>query len=212
MWRAASDVALAAHPESFQLDRQSNRIYVNVPKEQAIIVLDQASGHRIASWSTGNGSNFPLALNAAAGHVLVVLRNPAALVAFAASSGTAVAQVEPCGDADDMFVDTRRRRVYVSCGDGFLDVFDANAYKLLERIPTVKRARTSLFIPEIDLLFVAARATAEAPAAVWAFRPRTMTVPSPGAFYALPASNNGFAPAFERSERVMPDAFRADAS
>jgi DNA-binding beta-propeller fold protein YncE len=169
--RKIRELTLSAHPESFQLERQSNRIYVNVPKEQAVIVLDRASGARLATWQTENASNFPLALNTAAGHVLVVFRNPASLVAFAASSATPVAKVETCGDADDMFVDTRRRRLYVSCGDGFLDVFDANPYKLVERIPTIKGARTSLFVPEIDRLFVAARATAEAPAAIWVFRP-----------------------------------------
>jgi len=164
------DFALTAHPESFQLERQSNRIYVNVPKEQAIIVLDRASGHQLAKWQTGNKSNFPLALNPAAGHVLVGFRNPASLVAYDASSGTPVAKIEACGDADDMFVDAKRRRVYVSCGDGILDVFEANPYKLVERIPTIKGARTSLLVPETDRLFVAARATAEAPAAIWVFR------------------------------------------
>jgi DNA-binding beta-propeller fold protein YncE len=168
--RKIRDFALTAHPESFQLDRQSNHMYVNVPKEQAIMVLDRATGHRLANWQTGNASNFPLALNAGEGHVLVVFRNPARLVAFAASSGAPVAKVETCGDADDMFVDAKRRRVYVSCGDGFLDVFAANPYQLVERIPTIKGARTSLLVPEIDRLFVAARATAEAPAAVWVFR------------------------------------------
>jgi DNA-binding beta-propeller fold protein YncE len=169
--RKVRDFALPAHPESFQLERQSNRIYVNVPKEQAIIVLDRASGHQFAKWQTGNKSNFPLALNPAASHVLVGFRNPASLVAFDASSGTSVAKVEACGDADDMFVDPKRRRVYVSCGDGFLDVFNVNAYEIVERIATIKGARTSLFVPEIDRLFVAARATAEAPAAIWMFRP-----------------------------------------
>ena len=169
--RKIRDLVLPAHPESFQLERQSNRIYVNVSKEQAIIVLDRASGRRLASWQTGNASNFPLALNTAAGHVLVVFRSPASLAAFAESSGTPVATVETCGDADDMFVDAKRRRVYVSCGEGFVDVFEANPYKLIERIPTVKGARTSLFIPEIDRLFVAARAMPETPAAVWVFRP-----------------------------------------
>jgi hypothetical protein len=70
-----------------------------------------------------------------------------------------------------MFVDTKRRRIYVSCGDGFLDVLAADAYKLVERIPTIKGARTSLLVPEIDRLFVAARATPEAPASIWVFRP-----------------------------------------
>jgi DNA-binding beta-propeller fold protein YncE len=169
--RKIRDLRLTAHPESFQLEKQSNRIYVNVPKELAIIVLDRASGLRLANWQIGNASNFPLALNVAAGHVLVVFRNPTSLVAFDASSGTPVAKVEACGDADDMLVDASRRRIYVSCGDGFLDVFDANPYKLVERIPTVKGARTSLLVPEIDRLFVAARATAETPAAIWVFRP-----------------------------------------
>jgi len=89
--RKVRDFALTAHPESFQLEKQSNRIYVNVPKEQAIIVLDRASGHQLAKWQTGNKSNFPLALNPAAHHVLVGFRNPASLVAFDASSGTPVA-------------------------------------------------------------------------------------------------------------------------
>jgi DNA-binding beta-propeller fold protein YncE len=169
--RKIDDVALTAHPESFQLDRQSNRIYVNSLKEQTLIVLDRISGKRIATWQTGNGSNFPLAINNAASQVLVVFRNPARLVVFAASNGTPVTSVEACGDADDMFIDAKRRRIYVSCGEGFIDVFDANRYQLVERIPTLKGARTSLFVPEIDRLFVAARATAEATAAVWVFRP-----------------------------------------
>jgi DNA-binding beta-propeller fold protein YncE len=169
--RKIDDVALTAHPESFQLDRESNRIYVNSPKEQTLIVLDRISGKRIATWQTGNGSNFPLAINNAASQVLVVFRNPARLVVFAASNGTPVTSVEACGDADDMFIDAKRGRIYVSCGEGFIDVFDANRYQLVERIPTLKGARTSLFVPEIDRLFAAARATAEAKAAVWVFRP-----------------------------------------
>jgi DNA-binding beta-propeller fold protein YncE len=169
--RKIDDVALTAHPESFQLDRESNRIYVNSPKEQTLIVLDRISGKRIATWQTGNGSNFPLAINNAASQVLVVFRYPARLVVFAASNGTPVTSVEACGDADDMFIDAKRGRIYVSCGEGFIDVFDANRYQLVERIPTLKGARTSLFVPEIDRLFAAARATAEAKAAVWVFRP-----------------------------------------
>jgi DNA-binding beta-propeller fold protein YncE len=169
--RKVRELALTAHPESFQLERESNRIYANVPKEQAVVVVDRTTGKRLANWQTGNASNFPLALDAAAGHVLVAFRNPARLVAFAASGGTPVAKLGTCGDADDMYVDARRQRVYVSCGDGFLDVFGANPYQLLQRISTVKGARTSLLIPEIDRLFVAARATAEAPAAIWVFRP-----------------------------------------
>jgi hypothetical protein len=48
----------------------------------------------------------------------------------------------------------------VSCGSGAIDVFDAGSLEIkhLARIATASGARTSLFVPEIDRLFVAARA------------------------------------------------------
>ena len=39
-------------------------------------------------------------------------------------NGAIAANVDLCGDADDMFIDERRQQLYVSCGDGALDVFD----------------------------------------------------------------------------------------
>jgi hypothetical protein len=170
--RRLDDIALTAQAESFQIDRGSNRIYVNSPKEEAVVVLDRASGKRIAAWPTGNASNFPMALNETASHVLVAFRNPPKLVAFATPDGAVVATAAICADADDMFLDDRRGRIYVSCGEGIVDVLDAKQYKPMARVATVKGARTSLFVPGIDRLFVAARATPEAPAAVWVFRPQ----------------------------------------
>jgi hypothetical protein len=87
--------------------------------------------------------------------------------------GSPVATVDSCGDTDDLFFDAKRERVYLSCGDGYLDVFDAqgDAYRRSAHIPTISGARTSLFIPELDRLFVAARANPGEPAALWVFRP-----------------------------------------
>ncbi len=168
-----NDVVLAAHPESFQLDLQTGRIYINIPKAKTISVVDRASGKVVANWTTGNTTHFPLTLNDASKQVLSVFRNPAKLVAYATTDGSTVASVETCGDADDLFVDAKRRRVYVSCGEGFIDVLDAggSAYPQIVRIPTVRGARTSLFVPELDRLFVAVRAALNEPAAIWAFRP-----------------------------------------
>ena len=81
--------------------------------------------------------------------------------------------LETCGDADDVFVDAKRHRVYVTCGAGSVDVFEpeANSYRRIARIPTIEGARTALFIPELDRLIVAARAAASVPASLWVFRP-----------------------------------------
>jgi YVTN family beta-propeller protein len=171
-----ADIELKAHPESFQLDRSTPRIFVNDPANQTIVVVDRVAGQVVANWPTGSGTNFPMALNDRAGHVVVAFRNPAKLGAFSMHDGAPAAAVDLCADADDMFVDAKRERVYVSCGDGYLDVFDTrvNAYRRINHIATISGARTSLFVPELDVLFIAARATASEPASIWMFRPNYM--------------------------------------
>jgi hypothetical protein len=44
-------------------------------------------------------------------------------------------------------------------------------YGRLARVPTVSGARTSLFVPELDRLFLAVRARSDDPAAIWVLRP-----------------------------------------
>jgi hypothetical protein len=69
--------------------------------------------------------------------------------------------LDMCGDADDLFLDDERARVYASCGAGSVDVFKVDGRTLVQsgRVATKAGARTSLFVPEWNQLFVAARAT-----------------------------------------------------
>lgn len=168
--RKVFDVALPAHPESFQHDPGTHRIYVNLPDARAIAVIDPAT-RKAATWPMQAGGNFPMALRPAAQQVVVVFRSPAQLGVFAMADGARVASAETCGDSDDVFDDARRERIYVSCGDGFLDVFDAKDFRRIAHIRTVAGARTALFVPELDRLFLAVRASGSEPAAIWVFRP-----------------------------------------
>ena len=112
-----------------------------------------------------------MALRPAAQQVVAVFRAPAQLGVFAMADGARIAATETCGDADDVFDDAKRERIYVSCGDGFLDVLDAKEFRRIARIRTAAGARTSLFVPELDRLFLAVRASGSEPAAIWVFRP-----------------------------------------
>src|SRR5438445_2685465 len=114
-----------------------------------------------------------MAIDAETHRVLVVFRSPPTLMALSSQDGRVAAKLETCGDADDVFVDPRRRRVYVSCGEGVVDVLEQGetGYRHLARVPTVSGARTSLFVPELDRLFVAVRANSNEPAAICVFRP-----------------------------------------
>jgi hypothetical protein len=171
--RKVEDMPLKAHPESFQIDRDTGHIFVNVPDTHAIVVVDEASGKSIATWPMDKGGNFAMAVDHERGRILVVFRNPPELEAFSMAEGKRVAAVDTCGDVDDLFVDQKRNRVYVSCGAGFVDVFeiDGAMYRRMTRIPTSPGARTSFFTPELDRLLVAIRATSAEPAAIWIFRP-----------------------------------------
>jgi DNA-binding beta-propeller fold protein YncE len=168
------NVPVKAHPEAFQIDSDTGQIFVNVPDAHGIAVVDRASQRQTGKWPIpDHGANFPMALDPVRRQVLVIFRAPAELGVFSMTGGKLIATAETCGDADDLFIDGKRGRVYVSCGAGFLDVLEAKGttYRRTARIPTVSGARTSLFVPELDRLLVAVRTSTAEPAAIWVFRP-----------------------------------------
>jgi hypothetical protein len=168
------EIPLKAHPESFQLAAGTSHIFVNLPDTHTVAVVDRTSRRQIGSWRTGRlGGNFPMALHEDHGHVLVVFRSPPELGVFSMNDGSLVATTRVCGDADDVFVDSKRQRAYVSCGQGLVDVLDtkAAAYRRIARIPTVTGARTSLFVPTLDVLLLSVRASGREPPAIWMLRP-----------------------------------------
>lgn len=79
-----------------------------------------------------------------------------------------MATLDTRGDADDVFLDTHRSRLYVPFGAGAVGVFERqnNTYHRIEHIPTVSGARTGLYVPELDRLYVAVRKTWSEPAAL----------------------------------------------
>jgi hypothetical protein len=165
-------VPLPAHPEGFQT--QGSRAFVNLPQAGALAAVDLAQGRELARWrNPGAHFNFPMALDSDAGLIAVVYRLPARLVLFRIASGQVDQKLDTCGDADDVFFDSARKRLYVVCGGGAVDVFGkARAgYAQAGRISTRGGARTGVFSPQLDRLYVAVSANGNQPAAVWAFRP-----------------------------------------
>jgi DNA-binding beta-propeller fold protein YncE len=167
------DIALPAHPESFQISQDTQKVFVNLPDARSIAVVDTHASRLSQSWPTGNDhGNFAMTLDDGGGRAIVVFRNPPKLSVRDMQTGSPVAERNTCGDVDDVFFDSKRQRVYVTCGEGAIDVFDARAdYAPMARIATRRGARTSLFMAPLDRLAVAVRASDEEPAAVWLYRP-----------------------------------------
>jgi hypothetical protein len=74
----------------------------------------------------------------------------------------------PCvGDTDDLFFDAASGLLFVSGGEGFVDVFRGNI--LINHIATRKGSRTSLWLPGERKLVVAVPARGGEAAAVWVY-------------------------------------------
>jgi DNA-binding beta-propeller fold protein YncE len=171
--RKIGEVALKGHPESFQFDEQSARIFANVPEAREVAVVDVEARRQTGGLDLdGARSNFPMAIDGDAHRLIAVARSPPRLLIFATGDGKPMKGAETCGDADDVFVDAARQRLYVICGEGAVDVFDrtADSYAQAARIRTAAGARTGLFVPATGRLYVAVRAGSGEPAALWVFR------------------------------------------
>ena len=152
-------IKLAAHPEAFELEKQGHSIFVNVPKARQVAVVDREKGEVIATWKTnGAFGNFPMAFDEANHRLFIGCRMPSKLVVLNTETGNVVASIDISGDPDDVFYDKKRHRIYAICGAGKIDIVeqtDANNYKAITKIDTADGARTGLFVPERDTLFVA---------------------------------------------------------
>lgn len=157
--RHIGDIKLDGHPESFQLENSGVRIFVNVTTANHVAVVDREKRAVIVKWPlTDVQGNFPMALDETNHRLFIGSRKPAKLIVFDTESGKAVVSLDSTGDPDDIFYDDVHKRIYVSCGEGFINVFeqgDADHYKRIAKIPTAPSARTSIFVPELNRLYLA---------------------------------------------------------
>lgn len=168
-----STVALPAHPEGFRLDTDGPGLFVNLPNAHSMFFADGKTGIVTKRLPAGHAMNFPLALDPPSHTIAIAYRWPARLVLMDQVTGSVRQDLKSCGDADDVAFDASRGRIYVVCGSGSVDAFQkgAGGYGPLPATATREGARTGLFVPELDRLFVAARATGKIGAALMVLRP-----------------------------------------
>src|SRR5213596_262105 len=152
-------IKLSAHPEAFELEKNGKRIFVNVPNSRHVAVIDREKGEVVTTWKTDLAfGNFPVALDEANHRLFVGCRLPSKLVILNTESGEVAAKIDISGDPDDLFYDAKRHRIYAICGAGKIDIIeqtDPNIYAASAKVNTADGARTGLFVPERDTVFVA---------------------------------------------------------
>jgi len=168
--KQTASIKLAAHPESFQLETQGPRIFVNVPDARQIAVIDRRKQAVTDTWPmTEFRANFPMALDEANHRLFIGSRKPSRLTVFDTTTGKPVTNIAISGDTDDLFYDMARKRLYLSCGGGYLDVIarrDVDSYERIERITTAPGARTCFYWPGLNRLWLAVPQRGERPAEI----------------------------------------------
>ena len=82
------EIRLSGHPEAFQIDTKTHRVFVNMPDAHEIAAVDLNGTRPAASWRTrGLGSNFPMALGETGTPLAVVFRNPPTLAILELGDG-----------------------------------------------------------------------------------------------------------------------------
>ena len=170
-----AEIKLPGQPEAFQIEAGRPRLYLNVPSQKAVVVIDTEKNEVVKTYPLKSAErNYPLALDEEGHRLFVGCRKPPAVVILDTESGQEIGNVAIPGDTDDVFFDAKRKRLYASCGEGVLAVLrqaDAGRFEVQEKVPTVKLARTCLFDAEGGRLFLAVpgRAGKDGPE-IWVYR------------------------------------------
>jgi hypothetical protein len=153
-----ADLSVAAHPEALDIDPRIGRVFANIAESNEVAVIGADSSQVTAHWKlTGAADNVPLAFDAEHNVLYVACRKPGTLIALDAASGKELSSLPAATGADDLFYDSSLRRVYLISGMGEVDAYDVSGRKTLRAIGilhTAAGAKTALFVPERNLLYV----------------------------------------------------------
>jgi hypothetical protein len=154
-----ADITLPGSAEAFQLEVGRPRLYLNIPAPSQVVVIDTEKNEVVQKYPLKlAGANFALALDEAKRRLFIGCRKKSMIVVMDTESGAEVAGVPIPADTDDVWFDSKRKRIYASCGEGFFAVVkqtDADHYELVEKIVTVKDARTCFLDGETGRLYLA---------------------------------------------------------
>ena len=155
-----------ANTQAMAFEPSGPRMYLDIADKNEIAVIDREKRAIVTTWSVAEAPwNYTLALDAAHHRLFVASRMertyfvPGKMLVLDTETGNVISRLDNIGGgADETFYDSARQRIYVCGGDGFVDVIkqlDPNHYQSLGRVATGALAKTALWVPELNRLYVA---------------------------------------------------------
>jgi DNA-binding beta-propeller fold protein YncE len=154
-----ADIKLPGAAEGFQVVAGKPQLFLVVPSPSQLVVIDPDKKTVVDTHPINiAGAGHAIALDETNKRIFVGCRTPPMVVVMDMETGKEITGVPIPKDNDDLFYDAKRKRLYASCGEGFIAVIrqmDADRYEVAEKVATAKNAKTSLFDADSSRLFLA---------------------------------------------------------
>src|SRR6266550_524534 len=149
MARLPQEFKLGSHPESFQFERKGPRIFVNLPDQESIGVIDRKTG-AVTKWDIQGGTtNHALAFDETSRRLFSAALQPGKLWVIDSDSGKVIATLRIVLGVDDLWFDMDRKRILATGHAGFMSVIqqiDPDHYDLIANVPTAVGGGTSFYL------------------------------------------------------------------
>lgn len=144
--------------EGMVIDRAGKKLYVNMTGSDEVGVIDLDMRQIVARWPLPDVHvAHAIALDEAHHRLFTATRKPPQFIVFNTDTGKVVASLPCVGVNSDMSLDVARKRIYVT-GSEAVSVFeqrDADHYEHIAEVPSAFRAKSSIFVPQLNRLYVA---------------------------------------------------------
>jgi DNA-binding beta-propeller fold protein YncE len=158
--------------EAMVLERSGPRLFLNMTEKNAIGVIDRKKNAVVALWpATGGHVNAAVSIDEQHHRLFVACRD-GILVVMNSDSGKVLQVLPIATGVDDIVYDPVTKRIYVACGEGFVNVYkeaDPDHYQPIGKVATGPLGKTGLLVPELHRYFVAVPPHGQKPAAVLAY-------------------------------------------
>jgi DNA-binding beta-propeller fold protein YncE len=163
----------SANLESIALQKDGPLLYVNARDKDQVVLIDRVAGQIKATWPLQSVKhNTPLILDEPHHRLLVAGRKPGRFGVLDSDSGKEVLALPAGDDVDDMAFDPATGRIYLACGEGFVDVFhqtDPDHYEEVGRVKTAPGAKTGVLVPQLHRYYAVSARKGKVPATLFVF-------------------------------------------
>jgi DNA-binding beta-propeller fold protein YncE len=146
------------HSEAMAIDHVGKKLYVNLTGADQVGVVDLDTRKLIAQWPVPDAQTAnALVLDEPNHRLFIATRKPAKFFVYDTDTGKVVTALPTAEMHDDMWFDVARKRIYVTGTEttAVLEQRDADHYSHVADVPTGYRAKTSIYVPELNRLYIA---------------------------------------------------------